>query len=94
MTLHDVSNSIFNITVDGIINGEKFSRREFVDCVDLWFRNTDKYFITAVLPDGEWLIKIYKVKNFDDMYDYDIPDTREDEQDLWFELINGGELNG
>ena len=39
------------------------------------------------LPDGPWLVRIFRVG---DEFDYLIPDTREQESVLRYELLGGG----
>lgn len=94
MTLHDVANSVFTLSVGGHINGENFSRREFIEYVDNMFRTGCNLYVTVELPDGEWLVKIYRFGSLADMYDYYIPDTRGEEQFLYYEFLAGGELDG
>ena len=46
------------------------------------------YYMSIGLPDGDWLLKIYKYSDKEDGYDYFIPENREEELTLWGELIN------
>ena len=87
MTLNEVANSLYNISVCGYFNGEKFSRKRFVTYIKKMFSATDAdFYIEVALPDGWWLTKIYKVSCGEKMYDYYLPDTRKEEKLLWDSL--------
>lgn len=88
MTLHEVSSQIYNLTLGGFINGEKFTKRQFESAVARWMRDADHnkiknaFVLEVCLRDGRWLCEILKYADRPDGYDYYIPDTREQEQVL------------
>lgn len=82
MTLNEVSKQIRSIAVDGNINGE----RRTISWVKTYLtkmvgdRNRKTVIMSILLPDGEWLF----TANYDGgMWDYYIPDTREQEDRLY-----------
>ena len=88
MTLKDVTNSIINISVGGYVNGEKFSKTRLYNYLNAMFRaNDDPDFIRVEMPDGWWYTKVYKVHNLKGFYDYYLPDTREQEKELFDEFL-------
>jgi len=86
MTLNETINQIYDLTVDGIINGEKFTRKQFSEILKHFFKELsfDQLIFEITLPDGNWLVKLYKWDNKE--YDYFLPDTREQEKKLYREL--------
>lgn len=90
MTIHEIAHQLYNLSIDGFINGEKFSRRELEDAIKRWMTNPEKlripnrYVIEISLRDGRWFATIDKVPGG---YDYTIPDTREEEARLIEQLI-------
>ncbi len=86
MTLNETINQIYDLTTDGIINGKKFTRKRFSEILKHFFKDLsfDKLIFEITLPDGNWLVKLYKWDNKE--YDYFLPDTREQEKKLYREL--------
>ena len=86
MTLNETINQIYDLTTDGIINGEKFTKKRFSEILKHFFNDLsfDKLIFEITLPDGNWLVKLYKWDNKE--YDYFLPDTREQEKKLYREL--------
>lgn len=84
MTLTEVTNQIYDLTIAGYINGEKFTRKQFKEAVKHWFLTGKKFIIEVSLPDGRWLCKIIKLSN--DEWDYFLPETRKQEERLYSEL--------
>ena len=85
MTLNEVINQVYSLSVGGYFNGEKFSKREFAEYVKGVFRpelGTRRWLMEIALPDGRWY---FQMTRFDDTvygYDYYIPITRQQEQAL------------
>ena len=88
MTLHEVSSQIFNLTLGGFVNDEKFTKRELEHVFNMWMRDPshnkvpNTHLIQLCLRDGKWFSTIYKFADRPDGYDYYIPDTREEESRL------------
>lgn len=85
MTLHDIATQIHHISA-GRVNGERFSRHELEATLGRWLREPQsRYILEAELPDGRWLVKAENLGR--GMFDYYIPDTREQEAALKAELF-------
>ena len=84
MTFTDTINQIYDLTIAGFINGEKFTKTEFKEALKHWLLAKNSYIIEISLPDGRWLCKISKFANGE--YDYFLPETREQEKRLYAEL--------
>lgn len=84
MTFIETTNQIYDLTIEGYINGEKFTRSQFKEAVKHWFLTGNRYIIEVCLPDGRWLCKISKFANGE--WDYFLPETREQEDHLYAEL--------
>ena len=82
MTLHEVANQIHDLTA-GTINGEHFTKTEFNTTLRRWMGLGEQMIFELTLPDGRWLCKVYEIR---DGYDYFLPDTREQERELYKEL--------
>ena len=88
MTIKEVATQLYNLSVDGHINGEKFTKSQFIDAVRAWMHGNYKSYIGEIyLPDGIWLFKITKWADRPDGYDYYIPDTKEQNDALWNKLL-------
>ena len=89
MTLHEVSNQIYDLTIDGFVNGEQFTRRRLEQSIRRWMKDAEhnkianRCVIELCLQDGRWLAIIDKFSDAPDGYDYTIPDTRDQESRLW-----------
>ena len=85
MTLNEVLTQIHDLS-DGRINGMRYPKKRFFKNFHHFFEDCgfEKFIISVRLPDGEWNCKIYKLP--DGEYDYFLPDTREQDDDLWREL--------
>jgi len=94
MTIHDIATQLYNLTFDGFVNGEKFTKRGLETAIRAWMRDVsgnkipNTHVIEACLPDGRWLVTITKFADRPDGYDYSIPDTREEEARIWARLAN------
>ena len=90
MTIHEVSTQLFNITLGGFVNGEKFTKRELEHVIHVWMEVHDpshnkvanSHLIELCLRDGRWYATIDKFADRPDGFDYYIPDTREEESRL------------
>lgn len=85
MTLREVSSQLFDLSVDGFFNREKFSRRRLHDYLRIMLREPqhnaipNTFVLEIALPDGWWHCT---VSRFGTMFDYWIPDTRDQESRL------------
>lgn len=92
MTIHEVATQLFQLS-NGNINGEQFSPAELSRFLGQFFRKGmslklgDRVILQIALPDGEWYFQITHYNDKIDGFDYYIPDTREQEQMLWDELM-------
>ena len=88
MTLHDVSSQLYNITLDGFINGEQFTKHQFESALVKWMQTAEHnkikntHVLEISLPDGRWFCEVIKYADRPDGYDYFIPENREQEQKL------------
>lgn len=85
MTINEVINQVYGLSVAGYFNGEKYSKREFAEYVKGVFRpelNTTRWLMEIALPDGRWYFSMYRFADDRDGYDYFIPETRLQEQAL------------
>lgn len=87
MTLTEVTNQIYDLTIAGYINDVKFTKREFHDYTKHFFNHVgvQKHIIQIAMLDGKkWLCKITKFSNGE--YGYYLPETKEQEKHLYSEL--------
>lgn len=87
MTLHDTAISLFNLSVAGFFNREKFTQSQFEKYINNLFKGELKLGNRAVveiaLPDGWWLCEVIRYSDKSDGYTYEIPETREQEKSIW-----------
>ena len=87
MTLHETAKSLYNLSVGGFFNREKFSFSQFENYVKTLFKGTPKLenrvVIEIALPDGWWLCEVIRYSDCADGYNYEIPETREQEQRIY-----------
>ena len=86
MTLNQVSDSLFDLSVFGYFNGEKFTRAQLRNYLKRAFRpetQTSSWVLEIALPDGRWFCQISHYSPASDGFDYYIPETRAQEQVLW-----------
>ena len=89
MTLTQVASQLYNLSVGGYFNGEKFTKSQFTDAVKHWMRGINPtHIIQIALPDGWWFASINRYGNRPDEYDYTLPDTREGSDRLQKELYS------
>ena len=92
MTLHEITKQLFHLSIDNHFNGEHFTRQEFKHYIINMMRTSESLKIrnTIVmeisLADGSWLFAVNKFADTSDGYDYFIPDTREQEAQIWRQL--------
>lgn len=89
MTKTEVINQVYDLAVDGFFNREKFTKNEFKDAMNRWLTNTDRIVIEIALPDGWWHMEVYRLpdRTGRNMWDYYIPDTREQEDRILDNLM-------
>lgn len=85
MTINELINQVYGLSVAGYFNGEKYSKREFAEYVKGVFRpelNTSRWLMEIALPDGRWFFQMTRFSDAADGFDYYIPDNRAQEQAL------------
>ena len=88
MTIHNLVNQLFDLSVAGHFNGERFTRAQLESHIRNAFRCEDslkiphKYVMEIALCDGRWLFTINHYNDAADGFDYTIPDNRDQEQVL------------
>ena len=87
MTLSTISNQLFDLSIGGHFNGEKFSRQELANYISNMFRTGTRLIGEICLPDGRWFFKITKFADRADGFDYIIPTTRDEEERIKAELF-------
>ena len=86
MTLNEVTNSVYNLSVAGYFNGEKHSREWLHNYIKTFTRSIGKSYIFEIsMPDGRWFMSVVQYAAGE--YDYYIPDTRDQERLLKQKLI-------
>lgn len=94
MTIREVVNQLFDLSVGGFFNGEKFTRKELNNYISSMFRSPstlklkNKLVMEIALPDKRWLFTINKYADAVDGFDYTIPETEAQEAVIWKELIS------
>jgi len=90
MTLSETTKQIYDLSIAGYINGEKFTYGRFHSYIKSMMQpgteNCNRVIFEIVLPDGRWLAKITRYGEKPDNYDYYIPETRQQEEYLKNEL--------
>lgn len=93
MTIKEVSASLYNLSVGGVFNGERFTASQFDRLISNYFREGvqltlgNRVVLEITLPDGSWFFQVVRYNDKPDGFDYDIPDTREQEQRLLSEFL-------
>jgi hypothetical protein len=80
MNIKELTNQLYELSVGGYFNGEKFTKERLITYITNMFKTGNRLVMNIALPDGRWYFKITKFAN--DEYDYIIPDTREQEQKI------------
>lgn len=85
MTIKEVIDQVYGLSVGGYFNREKFSKKQFAEYVGRMLRSGDKHILEIALPDGWWYMEIERFAYHE--YDYYIPDSRVAEQRLIGQLF-------
>ena len=91
MTLHEVTTQLFNLSIDGFFNREKFTLQRLQDYISAMTQGEEAATVTMeiALPDGWWYFTVSKLPQFGrGFYDYTIPDNREDEAHIKSRLFS------
>ena len=90
MTLHETATSLYNLSVGGYFNREKFSLSRLETYIRTLFNGNlklgNRAVIEIALPDGWWLCEIIRYSDKRDGFAYEIPESREQEQRIYNEL--------
>lgn len=82
MTIREVCKQLYDLSVGGYFNGEKFTLERLINQTKNMFRGTlkggNRLVMQVALPDGWWYF--YIVEYAKGQFDYYIPDTREQEK--------------
>lgn len=88
MTLKEACNRLYDHSLLGYINGEKFTKKRLYNMVSSAFKDgvslkiPDKYVLEVCLPDGRWYCSINRYNHTADGFDYWIPESRNQEAKL------------
>lgn len=80
MTLNNVIDQLYDLSVAGFFNREKYTKAELKTYIHSFFRpeiHTKVFTMEIALPDGWWHFEIHQDPRWG--YDYIIPETREQE---------------
>ena len=93
MTLHQVAEQLYDLSVDGFFNHEHFTKQQWEEKLKMAFRPEaepralgNRLVQEIALPDRWWLFYVVRYSDAPDGFDYWIPDTREQEEALAAEL--------
>ena len=82
MTIREVCKQLYDLSVGGYFNGEKFTLDRLINQTKNMFRTPlkagNRLVMQIALPDGWW--NFYIVEYDKGQFDYYIPDTREQEK--------------
>ena len=82
MTIREVCKQLYDLSVGGYFNGEKFTLDRLINQTKNMFctplKGGDRLVMQIALPDGWW--NFYIVEYDKGQFDYYIPDTREQEK--------------
>lgn len=88
MTIHEVATQVHRLAVDHRINGMKVTKQWLESYLNKMMRSADQNKILnsvvmdIELRDGDWLFEVFRYSDAPDGYDYDIPDSREEERQI------------
>ena len=82
MTIKEITKQVHKLS-GGIVNGEKFTKKQLEDAIKMWMRTGDSYIGEISLPTGNWLFLIERFPHERNQFDYWIPDTRDQEKHLY-----------
>ena len=97
MTKSYTFKQIYDLSVNGNINHRKFSFLKFKNFCNEYFEDPkhNSIVIDILLPDGWWYCAIMRMKNNNEtIWDYYIPDTREQQKEMYGELEKELESRG
>ena len=80
MNIKELTNQLFDLSVAGYFNGEKFTKTRLNTYITNMFKSGQWLVMNIALPDGRWYFYIDKYN--DNEYGYFIPNTREQEQKI------------
>lgn len=86
MTIREVSNQLYSLSMKGYFNGERFTKDQLYGLLQAMFRTGTQYIGQITMPDGRWWFKVTKFSNGE--YGYHIPETKEQNKALGQELID------
>jgi hypothetical protein len=78
MTKQDIINQLYDLSVAGYFNGEKFTKSRLDKYITNMLKTGNNLIMNISLPDGRWYFQIRRFP--DNEYDYYIPDNREQEK--------------
>lgn len=87
MTINYIADQLYNISVAGYFNGEKFTRKEFRTFLAMNLRNCKAFRFEVALLDGRWLCEVRRYADTADGFDYYVPDSRDAEAELWHRFL-------
>lgn len=88
MTLTQVSAQLFDLSLLGYFNGEKFTKEQITNAIKHWMATGKSYIGEIALPDGRWNFEIVRYSDKADGFDYYIPETREQNERLAQKLMS------
>jgi len=89
MTKLELVNQLTDLAIDNRFNAEKFSKKRLHTYISKMCRNIgDSLVMNISLPDGDWYFRINRYSATE--YDYEIPETREQETRIINALLRRG----
>lgn len=95
MTIREIANQLYDLSIDGWFDREQFTRSELEQRIRSQFRGEVGFAVPhtmlfeIALPDGWWLFTITHFGDKADEYGYCIPETRDQENKLWRQFVDG-----
>lgn len=92
MTIKEVTHQLFNLSVAGYFNGEKFTKSRLEGYIRTMTQGdgSENLVMEIAMPDGRWFFEITRLPKVGKyFYDYFIPQNREQEKIL-VNLITAG----
>jgi hypothetical protein len=90
MTLNEIASQLEMLSIKNLFNHEIRPKGWIKMCLDTHFirGESDRPFTAEIAMRDRfwWLVKVYKVPNVPNCYDYYIPETREENEALWKSL--------
>lgn len=88
MTIHEVATQLYRLSVGGYFNRQKWTRKSLEDYITTMLQgNNNPLVMEIALPDGWWYFQINHYGPRHDSFDYDLPDTREQEARIKSDFI-------